>query len=376
MAIRVLHVIDHLKRGGAQISVKNLIENINDEDIEVFFCVLRTDTAQISINAKLIGLEYRRWDPRAIWQIIKICRENRIDILHPHLQKAIISSLLASIFYKCVVVVHIRGGVFLKGMSFFLYRQLLRLLRKRASVFIANSNATVQRLVERIKISRDRIKLVYNPVDFSVFERQPGCREKMRERWGIKDEDIVLGYVGRLHVVKGVDLLIEALGMLLGRDKNYCLVLAGDGPERERLEGLAKRLGIDDRVKFLGMCEGIAGVMSGFDIGVVPSRHEPFGRVAVELMRMKVPIVSSGTDGLAELVHHEETGIVTRENTPEEIAAAIQRLADDKELHRQLMDNAYKFCERFNVNEHVRQIVRIYKDVAASSQARGAADEE
>jgi glycosyltransferase involved in cell wall biosynthesis len=360
MAIRVLHVIDHLKRGGAQISVKNLIENINDKDIEAFLCVLRTASVEVPIDIKLIGLKHRRWDPCTIWQVAKICKENNIDILHAHLQKAIISSLLASIIYKCVVVVHIRGGVFLKGMSFFLYRQLLRLLRKRASVFIANSNATVQKLVERIKISRDRINLVYNPVDFSVFERQPGCREKMRERWGIKDEDIVLGCVGRLHVVKGVDLLIEALGMLLRRDKNYFLVLAGDGPERERLEGLAKRLRIDDRVKFLGMCEDVAAVVSGFDIGVVPSRHEPFGRVAIEMMRMKVPIVTSGVDGLAELVRGGETGVVTQDSSPKEICRGIERLVRDEELRKRVVEEAYSFSQQFGIKEHVRRIKQIY----------------
>jgi hypothetical protein len=56
-------------------------------------------------------------------------------------------------------------------------------------------------------------------------------------------------------------------------------------------------------------------------------------------------------------------GIVTRENTPEEIAAAIQKLADDKNLRQRLIDNAYRFCERFDVSEHVRKIEKIYREI-------------
>jgi glycosyltransferase involved in cell wall biosynthesis len=81
---------------------------------------------------------------------------------------------------------------------------------------------------------------------------------------------------------------------------------------------------------------------------------------------MKVPLICSGANGLAELVHDGETGIVTRENTPDEIAAAIQKLADDKNLRQQLIDNAYRFCERFNIDEHIKKIEQIYEQILSS----------
>ncbi|MBA7485879.1 D-inositol-3-phosphate glycosyltransferase [subsurface metagenome] len=363
MSIRVLHVIDHLGYGGAPIVVKNIVEQTNDQHIKTFVCALRTNPAAIPIETTLFSLTYRRYNPCTIFAIAKLCKKYKIDIIHAHLQKSIISSLLASFFCECAVVVHIHGGVFLKGMSFFLYRQLLRLLRGRASVFIANSIATVQKLVKRIKVSWDQIELLYNPVDFSVFEQRPGCREEMRGGWTVKKGDIVLGYAGRLHKVKGVDLLIEAFALLLQRSSNYLLLLAGDGPERVRLEGLARRLGVADKTRFLGMCEDVAGVMSGFDIGVVPSRHEPFGIVAVELMRMKVPIVSSGADGLAELVHDGETGVVTRENSPQEICRGIERLMENEKLRKQVVEAAYDFSKQFGIKEYVNKIQKIYECV-------------
>ena len=260
------------------------------------------------------------------------------------------------------------------------------MLHRRATAVIANSHAIASELIGKASIDRNKIDIIYNPVDFRLFDPERVSREQARENLKIPGDDFVIGFVGRLHPVKGVDVLIKALALLLRQSAHYFLVLAGDGPQRKSLETLTSQLGIIERVRFLGMRDDIPEVMAAFDVGVIPSRQQPIGRVslelqlnwggrvAAELMRMKVPVIASGKKGQSELLKDRITGLLTQEDNPQEIAEAIRQLADDKELHRQLIDNAYRFCERFNVDEHVRQIVRIYRDVAASSQARGAAD--
>jgi glycosyltransferase involved in cell wall biosynthesis len=365
MTKRILHVIDHLHHGGAQTVLKDLIENASDKELEHFICVLRTDKIEISIDTDIIGLTYKRWDPRTIWRIVKICKEKDIDILHAHLQKSIISSLLAKIFCNCRLIVHVHGGVFLKGLSFSLYRFLLRILKRKATIYIANSHATAQKLVDNIKIKTERIEILYNPIDFSTFSTRPDVRRQMRDELKCKQDDIIIGFVGRLHHVKGVDLLIQAFALLIENNKNYFLEITGDGPERGSLENMVEKFEISNRVQFLGMCPDVAKVMSGFDIGVVPSRHEPFGRVALELMRMRVPIVSSGVDGLSELVKDGDTGVVNPTNTPEDIAKAIQRLIVDEQLKQQVVENAYTFSERFEVGSYVQKIQQIYQSLSS-----------
>lgn len=363
MNVRVLHVIDHLGLGGGQVSLKSIVENINSREIECFVCALRPKKETIPINAEIITLKYGKYDPRTILAIAGLCKKYNIDILHAHLSKSIISCLLASFICKKPVIVHERGAIFRKGVFFSVYRFLLRLLHRRAAAIIANSEATALELTARASVGRHRIKVIRNPVDFRAFDAEKVSRRQSRENLRISDEDFVVGFAGRLHFVKGVDLLIRAMALLLEQSPRYLLVLAGDGAERKSLEDLTIQLGIAGRVRFLGMRDNVPEVMAAFDIGVVPSRQEPFGRVAVEFMRIRVPIVSSGAGGLAELVHDGETGIVTRENTPEEIAAAIRCLADDKELRQQLIDNAYRFCERFNVDEHAKKIEKIYREI-------------
>lgn len=360
MAIRVLHVIDHLGFGGAEVYVKNLAENIDKNKVESLVCALRTNPDAISINAKLISLKYSRYDPRTIPAVAKLCAEHNIDILHAHLHKSIASCLLASLICKKPLVVHEHGGIVRKGLTFSIYRLLLKLLRHRASTIIANSEAMARELAASAGIDRAGIKVIYNAVDFGTFDPGRFSRRAIRQKLGISDSDFVLGFVGRLNHVKGVDLLIKALSLLLKKSNRYLLLIAGDGPQHRSLESLVKRLAVPEKVRFLGTCRNVAELMAGFDVGVVPSRQEPFGIVVLELMRMKVPVVCSGVEGMAELASNGVTTLVTQQNTPAKIAQCIERLAEDGDLRERLTQAAYNFSERFGLLQHVKLIEQLY----------------
>ncbi len=370
MPVRVLHVIDHLAHGGAELLVRNIVENIDDEAVEAFVCALRTNPAAISIKGRVINLKYHRYDFRSIFAVAGLCKEHDIDILHAHLGKSIITCLLANFICKRPVIIHEHGGIFRKGLSFSIYRLLLRLLHHRAAGVIANSQTTARRLVKVAGVDADKVEVIYNTIGFDELEASEVLRSGSREKLGILQKDIVVGFVGRLHHLKGVDILIEAFSLLLRQSADYLLVLAGDGPQRKSLEALAARLGIGERVKFLGMCDNVAEVMAAFDIGVVPSRQESFGLVAAELMRMKIPVVSSGEEGLAELVSDGVTGLVTRRNVAEEICRCVQRLADNADLRQRLADAAYAFSGQFGIKEYLHKLRKVYESAWLRKGAR------
>lgn len=369
MAIRVLHVIDHLGFGGAPVYVRDLVENIDRSKVESLVCALRTNPEAVEIDNEVISLQYRRYDPRTILAVARLCKRYRIDVLHAHLHKSIASCLLASLICKLPIVVHEHGGIVRKGATFSVYRLLLRLLRFRATIIIANSQAMAEALVKNAGIDRCSIQVIHNAVDFARFDAEKFSRQGIRKKMRISEADFVLGFVGRLHYVKGVDLLIKALALLLKRPRRYLLIVTGAGGQRRSLEALAQRLGLADRVRFLGPCDNAAEVMCAFDVGVVPSRQEPFGIVVLELMRMRVAVVASGVGGMGELVTDSVTGLITPANSPVEIAKCVERLAEDPALRSRLADAAYGFSEKFGIIEHVRQIERIYSKMTADALA-------
>jgi len=360
MKIRVLHIIDHLGPGGAQVLVKNIAEKISDERIETFVCALRTNPLAIPVEARLISLTYSKYNPYTILAIAKLCREYKIDIIHAHLQKSIISSLLASFFCNSKVVIHEHGPIFRRGTGF-IYRSLLKALGSRAAVAIANSQATKAALNRITGMAEESIPVVSNFVDFARFDHTLYDRDKARDTLGITGDRIVVGFVGRLDRCKGADLLASAAAILCKKDERYHFVIVGDGPERKQLEGLALQLGLKEKIVFTGLRENPAEVIRAFDIAVIPSRREGFGIAAIEFMRMRIPVVASAVGGLVELVRHEQTGILLDELNAENVAEAVDWLVRESSLRESVIKAADVFSRKFDGQEQLKQIADIYE---------------
>ncbi|MBW8015240.1 MAG: glycosyltransferase family 4 protein [Planctomycetes bacterium] len=368
MPIRVLHIIGSLRLGGAQMCLKNIVEHASKDKVEHFIYPLRSKQIDIPIDGNMIKFPYPNYDPRKFLAILRICRQYDIDIIHAHLEKPVIGALVANIFCRVPVIVHEHGPIFRKSFKYSLYRIALRLLRSRASQFIAVSQATAAELTAKANISEKNITVVYNSVDTAMFKPDDDLRRKYRQELNISEDQTVIGFMGRLAHVKGVDLLLEAIALLLGPNPEMLLILVGDGPELDSLMSQAKRLGISDNVIFLGFRDDISQIINAFDISVIPSRQEPLGIVALELMAAKVPIVCSGVEGLAEIIIDNRTGLVTEQNTPEQIAACIQKLLHDKDLCMRLVEHAADFVTRFDVHCQVDAIEEIYVDLYSNAQ--------
>jgi glycosyltransferase involved in cell wall biosynthesis len=332
---------------------------MNDEEFTSFVCTLRPNH-DVPDPEPVITLPYPKWDPRAFLALPGLCRKHRIDIVHAHLPKAVISCLLASCHCKARLVVHEHGsGVFHPGMV--VYRFFLRRLRKGADVIVAASQATAGELVKKAKIRDEQIKIIYTSIDLDSFDASKVSHTAARQKLKIADRDVVLGFVGRLQKIKNVDLIIKAVSQLLRKSPVYSLLIAGDGPERRKLESLTSSLNISHRVRFLGVCDNVPEIMAAVDVGVVPSEYESFGRVVVEFMRMKVPVVCSGRAGLAELVEDGRTGMITKENTPVEICRAVERLISNSSLRDEIVESAYVFAGQFGIKTQVQNLKELYR---------------
>jgi glycosyltransferase involved in cell wall biosynthesis len=341
--------------------VKNIAEGLDPGRVETFVCPLRANPRALPIKANMIHLGYGKYNPLVIPAIAKLCRKLHIDIIHAHLSKAVICSLIAGPWCGAKVVIHEHGPIFTPGTSWALCH-LLRLLGHRAAVAIANSQATVTALHEKAGIALDRIRIIDNFVDFARFDPALYNRQQARESLNLRPDDIAVGFVGRLDPAKGADILIEAAS-LMKTDRSYRFVIVGEGRERARLENMAVPLGLGERVIFAGLCENPSQVMAAFDMAVVPSRQEAFGIAVVEFMRMRIPVIASRAGGLVELVRDGDTGLVLNDLDARSIAAAISRLSADAPLRQKLADNAVVFSQRFDGRRQLQQLVELYENL-------------
>jgi glycosyltransferase involved in cell wall biosynthesis len=168
---------------------------------------------------------------------------------------------------------------------------------------------------------------------------------------------------------KGVDVLLMAFATLLSRFPVARLLIAGDGPERRRLEGLARILGIDGAVEFLGHldAEALETALDPAWVQAVPSRwEEPFGLVAAEAMMRGTAVVASGTGGLTELICEGETGYLVEPGDATALATGLERLLGDRALAERIGAAAHEWAVgELTEDRHVDRFLSEYERILA-----------
>jgi glycosyltransferase involved in cell wall biosynthesis len=172
-----------------------------------------------------------------------------------------------------------------------------------------------------------------------------------------EDAPLILA-LGRLHPVKGFDVLLHALAQVPGA----YLWLAGEGEERRALGRLAAALGLDARVRFLGWTDDSAALLAAADILVCPSRHEPLGNVVLEAWAHRVPVVATAAPGPRQLIRDGETGLLVPVDDAAALARAVGGLIAAPERRAALAEAGYA---AFAAGHSERAVVAAYRDFFA-----------
>jgi glycosyltransferase involved in cell wall biosynthesis len=228
-----------------------------------------------------------------------------------------------------------------------------------AAGIIAVSQALKDALMA-LGVPGDRVEVLRNGVDLEMF--RPDDRRSIRAGMGISGTALLS--VGHLIDRKGHDLVIGALKYL----PEYLLLLAGAGPEEQRLRSLAVRLGVQDRVRFLGSVphENLRQIYNAADALVLASSREGWPNVLLEAMACGTPVVASAVWGNPEVVSSPAAGVLMRERTPESLSQAVQALFDN--LPGRAATRAY--AEKFSWNETSAGQIRLFEKILGERRAR------
>jgi glycosyltransferase involved in cell wall biosynthesis len=254
------------------------------------------------------------------------------------------------------------------------YQPVLSFALRRASAIVVASPPMAD--VPALEGYREKCVVIPFGLDLEQYRCSPVVAARATE---MREQAVGLStllFVGRLVGYKGVDVLLRALPGLAAR-----AVVVGDGPLRGALEGLARELGVADRVRFAGQASD-ADLLAWYhacDAFVLPStsRQEAFGMVQLEAMLCGKPVVSTdlGT-GVAWVNQHERTGLVVPPGDVTALRRALAALVGDADLRRRLGEQARaRVLERFTAETMCRATVALYQDVAARSARPVAAEE-
>ncbi|MCA8925679.1 MAG: glycosyltransferase [Planctomycetes bacterium] len=200
-------------------------------------------------------------------------------------------------------------------------------------------------------------RVIYNGVELARFADAPG-RAEARAVLELAPEATWIGAVGRLDPQKGFDVLLRALPEVPGAK----LLIAGEGPERRRLEELVGQLGLRDRVRLLGHRSDVATVLAACDLFCMPSRWEGFGLALAEAMAVGLPCVASRIDSLPEVLGG--AGVLVPVEDPAALGAALAALLADPARAAELGERAREQAQRFSVEAMVAGYEALYRELA------------
>jgi len=193
-------------------------------------------------------------------------------------------------------------------------------LAYRNAAFCIAASSAVKEYFQSMGIKN--ITVIPNGIDIKRFEKLN--RQEARNKLDLNDEFVIIT-VARLERRKGLEFLIRALPEL--RFPFVCL-LVGDGEEKGNLENLSEKLGVSDKVKFLGQINNkeIPGYLAAADCFVLPSLEEGFGIVILEAQAVGLPIIGTNIGGIKDIIEDGKTGLLVEPADPKEIADAITRV--------------------------------------------------
>jgi glycosyltransferase involved in cell wall biosynthesis len=336
-------------------------------------CVLRAEDPDLARlfrerDIPLRHLGKHRLDPTTIPKLVRIIRRERIDLVHLTGYGASNFGRIAATLTGIPSIVHVTDHYYPW------YQRAADTLLAPWTPCVVTVSHSVARTspMFRNERLRARTSVIHNALDLDEFAPlAPDAALALRGKLGLAAGDVVVGYVGRLHEEKGVQHLLEAAPAILAADPRVRLVLVGDGPTREALEARARALALGPRCSFPGFATDVRSMLSALDVAVFPSLTEGFPNVVLEAMAVGKPVVASGIEGIAEILVHDETGLLVPPADPPALADAILRLVARPEERARLASNAKRTSRGYGLERYVTALEQLYVRVARDGRGPG-----
>lgn len=368
---KVLFLIKNSNIGGAQISLQTLVAHLRDGDFQPVVVVgengpLCQRLEKINTKFYIYPIEnIHLSNPIPFMRTIKFLRHiikyEGIRLIHTNShvdnQYGVIAAKLARVPH----ILHVRGF----SRDQYTWKKFYNL----GSMAICNSEYTRKQFVAYSGFKK-RVEVIYNGVDTSVFTQDISKRLAMRKHFGLRDDDFVMGMAGRLTEDKGQLHLLKSLATILKKKPNYKILIAGDAKLHpgtkypQQIVSFIKKNDLNRSVLMTGFLEDMTSFYNALDLFLLPSFREPFGRVLIEAMATKIPVVASRVDGIPEIVEHEKVGYLVEPQDVIGWCECIEKLWCQDSLRNKLGEaGRRKVLEKFTSEHTTSKIVEIYSEM-------------
>ncbi len=365
--MKIVHITNHLKVGGISSYVRDYAVFLKKDNHNVWVCssggdvekeLIKNDVQHfyVPLNTKSI------LHPKIIISAIKISnmvKENKIQVIHSHTHT---TQVCSSIVSKICHIPHLSTchGFFRKNIG-------RRLFPCWGKYVVAISPAVKSTLINNWHLREEKIKLISTGIDTSRFKPTDSNGKKgLKTRFGFDKWKYTVGTLGRLSPVKGIRWLIEAIPLI---PCDAGCVIAGDGPEKESLKRLVKKLNIENRIIFIEKNFKPEHILPLFDIYVAPSISEGLGLSVLEAISSGVPVIGTRVGGIQDIIKNKQTGLLVEPKNPRAIADAINTYIKSPKEAEKISKDAFEYVrENFSIQNSCSKLVDLYQALLGLSE--------
>lgn len=389
---RVLRIINRLNLGGPTFNAALLTRHLEPEFETLLVAGVKQDTEESSEHiVSEHGLRFHqvpemqreinlRNDIVAFRKIRALIRDFRPDIVHTHAAKAGALGRLAAIRERVPVIVHtFHGHIFhsyFNPVKTSLFINIERYLARRSSAIIAISEKQRDELVHHYRIcSSEKTRVIPLGFDLNRFrEDQATKRTNFRQRFGITDDTLAIGIIGRLAPVKNHVLFIRAAAAVVrATTRPVRFFLIGDGETREELQALCSSLQLPYSyiqpdptalITFTGWDREVDRSMAGLDIVCLTSLNEGTPVSLIEAQAAGKPIVSTAVGGIENAVRPGETALLVPSNDLHAFTEALLKLIRHDEIRMAMTEKGWNHVrERYHYTRLVSEMRELYREL-------------
>ena len=368
--MKVIHLISGGDSGGAKTHVLSLLQNLNKTITAQLVCFrdgpFADEARSMGIPTEIMGGNNI---PRLRRQLTSYIKAGGYELIHCHGSRAnMIGALLrSSTGLPVVSTVHSDYKLDYMGrpLSRLTFGNINAWALRKLDYRIGVSDAMVDLLIQR-GFAPDRFYAIYNGLDFTPAPDQGDRLEYLRSLGADVDEDsVVVGIAARLNPVKDMSTLVRGFAAGYQRCHRLRLVIAGDGEERQKLELLAKELGVEQQVTFAGWISGgMDRFYSALDINALTSLSETFPYALTEGARFHLATVATAVGGIPYLIDQDVNGYLFTPGDWETLGTHLAAIGNDDALRHQLGEKLFeKASTKFSIQRTVDTQLHIYQEI-------------
>jgi glycosyltransferase involved in cell wall biosynthesis len=384
---KVIFLIDTLGVGGAELSVLEVVKNM--KVLQPIVCVVYHADHGLQQEFDKAGIPMVFFDIKrrfGFWEAINrfkiFINKEKPALVHATNFKSEVISRLSLLGTGLPLVGSIISDTYGKErfqlvssrerLKLNLYKLLNRVTAFRVDQFISVSEAIVKPNMKYLGVARDKFTIIPNGRDVSLFQNKPTSRSRKELFPDIPDTSTIILSTSRVIRSKGFDEMLQALKILLDSNLDIHLIAAGDGFDLESYKHVSIKIGLAERVIFLGRRNDIPQLLFNADIFWFPSHYEGSPGVLIEAMLAKIPIIASDIPPVLENLKDGVNALICKKGDVKSLVQKTKELIGQPEKINQMTEKAYQLAlAKFDIQKLTARQENIYLELIAANESRG-----